>query len=102
MVESCRRIPSLDFARRCDDALGTGGVLVRLHPLVAADAYPSWFRPFAQHEVEATSLRTFELAVVPGLLQTHAYARTLLSTRVGMLGPELSSGSPRGSSGRRS
>lgn len=84
MVEACRRVPSLDFVRRCDEAMQTGGLLARMHPLVAGEAYPAWFRPFAQHEADATTLRTFELAVVPGLLQTEEYARTLLSARVGV------------------
>jgi len=45
--------------------------------------FPSWFRPFVQHEAEATALRWFEQTLVPGLLQTADYARALLSTRVG-------------------
>jgi transcriptional regulator with XRE-family HTH domain len=83
MIEACRRIPSLDFARRCDEATGTGGILARLQVLVAGEVYPSWFRPFAQYEAEATSLRWCESLLVPGLLQTEDYARALLSTRVG-------------------
>jgi transcriptional regulator with XRE-family HTH domain len=83
MIEACRRIPSLDFARRCDEATGTGGILSRLQALVAGEMYPSWFRPFAQYESEAASLRWCESLLVPGLLQTEDYARALLSTRVG-------------------
>jgi transcriptional regulator with XRE-family HTH domain len=83
MVESMRRVPRLDFARRCDDALGTTGTFARLHEHLRTAPFPSWFRPFAQHEAEATSLRTFELVLVPGLLQTGEYARALLSTKVG-------------------
>jgi hypothetical protein len=56
---------------------------------VAGEAYPEWFRPFAQHEGEATALRAFELAVVPGLLQTEEYARALLSTQVGTPGTDI-------------
>src|SRR5882724_9727202 len=78
MVESRGRIPSLDFARRCDEAMHTGGSLGRLHPLVAGEAYPSWFRPFVELEKTATSLRTWESVVVPGLLQTEDYARAIL------------------------
>ncbi|MEO3922959.1 helix-turn-helix transcriptional regulator [Micromonosporaceae bacterium B7E4] len=39
-----------------------------------------WFRPWADLEREATSLRSFEAAVLPGLLQTEAYARAVLSS----------------------
>jgi len=83
MVESMRRVPRLDFAQRCDEALGTTGTFARLHEHLRTAPFPSWFRPFAQHEAEATSLRTFQLVLVPGLLQTPEYARAVLSTRVG-------------------
>src|SRR6266480_2910929 len=83
MVESMRRVPRLDFAQRCDEALATTGTFARLHEHLRTPLFPSWFRPFAQHEAEATSLRTFQLVLIPGLLQTAEYARALLSTRVG-------------------
>jgi transcriptional regulator with XRE-family HTH domain len=89
MVESMRRVPSLDFAQRCDDALATTGTFARLHAHLRTAPFPSWFRPFAQHEAEATSLRTFELVLVPGLLQIGAYARALLSTKVGATEDEV-------------
>lgn len=40
---------------------------------------PSWFRQWAEIEREALSLRTFQLAWIPGLLQTEAYARATLA-----------------------
>src|SRR5215469_4425136 len=89
MVESMRRVPRLDFAQRCDEALGTTGTFARLHEHLRTAPFPSWFRPFAQHEAEATSLRTFELVLVPGLLQTPKYARAVLSTRVGTTEDEI-------------
>jgi transcriptional regulator with XRE-family HTH domain len=89
MVESMRRVPSLDFAQRCDDALATTGTFARLHAHLRTAPFPSWFRPFAQHEAEATALRTFELVLVPGLLQTGEYARALLCTKVGATEDEV-------------
>ena len=71
-------MPSLDFARRCDEATDTGGVLERLHPLVAGEAYPAWFRPFVELERGATQLRSWQPMVVDGLLQTEEYARAIL------------------------
>ncbi|MDG4798563.1 DUF5753 domain-containing protein [Micromonospora sp. WMMD1082] len=38
-----------------------------------------WFRPWQEIEREATELRSFEPNVLPGLLQTEAYARAVLS-----------------------
>ena len=78
MIESRRRVATLDFAERCDEALGTGGSLARLQPLVAGEAYPSWFRPFVEQERSARTLRTWEPLLVPGLLQTEDYARAVL------------------------
>ena len=89
MIESLSRVPSLEFAQRCDDALGTTGTFARMQQHLRASPVPSWFQPFTQHEREATSLRTFELALVPGLLQTADYARTLLSTRMGTSDDEV-------------
>src|SRR6185437_606986 len=40
-------------------------------------------------EAQARRLRSFEPMVVPGLLQTEAYARAILSTRVGSTAEEL-------------
>ncbi|HUK69676.1 MAG TPA: helix-turn-helix transcriptional regulator [Streptosporangiaceae bacterium] len=77
-VETCRRVASRDFALRCDEVLGTGGVLGRLHRLVAGHAYPSWFRPFVELEAGATSLRSWEPLLVPGLLQIEHYATAVL------------------------
>jgi ribosome-binding protein aMBF1 (putative translation factor) len=31
-IETCRSVPTLDFARRCDEVLGTNGVLARMQP----------------------------------------------------------------------
>ncbi|PZF99503.1 helix-turn-helix domain-containing protein [Micromonospora deserti] len=40
---------------------------------------PIWFRPWQEIEREALSLRSYESVVLPGLLQTEAYARAVLS-----------------------
>lgn len=77
-VETGSRAPSADFARRADEALGTGGLLSRLQPFVRSEAYPAWFRDWVEIEREATSLRWFEPLLIPGLLQTEDYARAVL------------------------
>lgn len=78
MIETARRAPGRDFAERCDEVLGTGGVLARLWPLASQEALPRWFRPFAEIERTATSIRSWEPLVIPGLLQTEDYARALI------------------------
>jgi Domain of unknown function (DUF5753) len=78
MIETGRRIPTLDVAQRCDEALETGGTLTRMHRLVAGEAYPAWFRPFVELEKTATSLRSWQPMIVDGLLQTEDYAQAVL------------------------
>lgn len=83
-VESGARVPQETFAKKCDELLGTGGVLMRLW--VRIDWYPQvehpdWFRRRAEMDAVAVSLREFEVQLVPGLLQTVDYARALLAQK---------------------
>lgn len=89
MIETGRRVPTLDFARRCDTAFGLPGTFERIQQHLRTAPFPSWFRPFAQHEAEAAALRTFQLVLVPGLLQIGDYARAVLSTRIGATEDEI-------------
>ena len=60
----------------------------------AADLWPEpfrrrdlpWFRPWAELEQDATSIRSYQPLLVPGLLQTEGYARAVLGTG-GLLPP---------------
>ncbi|PWU57988.1 hypothetical protein DLJ47_00715 [Micromonospora sp. S4605] len=45
-----------------------------------------WFRPWAELEQDATSIRSYQPLLVPGLLQTEGYARAVLATG-GLLAP---------------
>lgn len=42
------------------------------------DALPNWFSAYLDLESAATQIRTYEVQLVPGLLQTREYARALL------------------------
>ena len=80
MVETCRRIPKPDFTERCDQALRTGGFLSRLlDDLVTDGMPPEWLRKWRGIQDEATSLLVYQPLVVPGLLQTEAYAREIIA-----------------------
>jgi len=79
-VELGERSPSLDFAEGCNRALpAAGGLFGRLYELARhwAGGYPSWFAEWVESERRATMLRTWEPLLIPGLLQTPDYARTL-------------------------
>ncbi|GAB2484231.1 helix-turn-helix domain-containing protein [Streptosporangium sandarakinum] len=84
MVETAKRTPTLDFAERCDRILGTGGVLSRMWPMLAYGALPTRFRPWVDIERQAHTLRGWHPLLVPGLLQTPDYARTVLQADPGV------------------
>lgn len=83
-VERAEEMPRREFPVAMDRVLGltaatADGSLTRLWDgLLKSSAYPPWF-DWPIHESGAIALRTFELALVPGLLQNEAYARALLS-----------------------
>ncbi len=77
-IEQGRRLPPPRFIERAEEVLDAFGALkasaryLARHPGLAA-----WFRQWAQLEERAISLDTYECRMIPGLLQTEAYARTL-------------------------
>ncbi|WP_438319532.1 helix-turn-helix domain-containing protein (plasmid) [Streptomyces sp. HUAS TT3] len=77
-VEQGRRMPDEDFVERAEDALGNTGALRRAaRHLSRQPGLASWFRRWAQLELQAVTLYTYECRMVPGLLQPESYARTL-------------------------
>jgi transcriptional regulator with XRE-family HTH domain len=77
-IELGRRMPDPDFAERAEPALGNTGALRRAAPcLTRQPGLAAWFRRWARLEKTAITLYTYECRLVPGLLQTEAYARTL-------------------------
>lgn len=51
----------------------------RLLAVASADGYETWFISYLETEQTATVLRTWEPLVIPGLLQTEAYARQVIT-----------------------
>lgn len=66
------------FLGRADEVLDTGDLLTALLKLARRDGQPVWFRPWIDAEQTAIQLRNFQPTLVPGLLQTEHYARTIL------------------------
>ncbi|MEU9577207.1 helix-turn-helix domain-containing protein [Streptomyces chilikensis] len=78
-VEQGRRMPPSDFVERAEHALDAFGALRAAARHVARrPGLAAWFRLWAQLEATAVSLCTYECRVVPGLLQTEAYARAVM------------------------
>ncbi|MEV0092216.1 helix-turn-helix transcriptional regulator [Streptomyces sp. NPDC050738] len=79
-IEAGRRRPSLDDARRLDQVLVTGGVFETFLPTKGEGAVAEHFKEALELEEEATAIRVYGPKLVPGLLQTEAYARAVLAS----------------------
>lgn len=78
MVERGNRPPRGPFVARADDAVGAQGALMAAGEDVTGSYLADWFEDFASLERRAAARHEYETHVVPGLLQTEAYARTVL------------------------
>ncbi|WP_245997293.1 helix-turn-helix domain-containing protein [Streptomyces armeniacus] len=76
-VEQGRRVPQQEFVEQADELLGANGVLRAGIPFLLEARFPSWFVDFALLEADAVSMHSYENHVLPGLLQTEAYARAV-------------------------
>jgi transcriptional regulator with XRE-family HTH domain len=77
-IEQGRRFPPSDFVDRAEEVLDAFGALRgAARHLSRQPGLASWFRQWARLEAEAVSLHTYECRVMPGLLQTEAYARAV-------------------------
>ncbi|MDH6112303.1 transcriptional regulator with XRE-family HTH domain [Kitasatospora sp. MAP12-15] len=79
-IEAGTRLPTKDLSALADSTFGTTDHFQRLWPLVIKYAYPAWFRPYVDLEEAATVIRSFQVQVIPGLLQTEDYARAVFAT----------------------
>ncbi|TDE56840.1 XRE family transcriptional regulator [Nonomuraea mesophila] len=77
-VERGTRPPTEGFTRALEKALGLEGELLELLPAIRSLA-PRWFRKWPAIEASAQVIRTYELALIPGLLQTEDYARAIFN-----------------------
>ncbi|MGW0820040.1 helix-turn-helix domain-containing protein [Streptomyces sp. NPDC002845] len=76
--EQAIRKPQLDVAKRIDEVLQTDGFFERTwRKLIDDDRYADYFAKAAELEALATKICEFAPALVPGLLQTAAYARAV-------------------------
>jgi transcriptional regulator with XRE-family HTH domain len=79
-IETGQSPATEEFTRAADTALNTDGALFRLLDWrKGVPAYPSWFIDWIPAEEKAVLIRWFEVALIPGLLQTEEYARAMLS-----------------------
>ncbi|CAM5249997.1 helix-turn-helix domain-containing protein [Streptomyces californicus] len=82
-IEQGRRFPPPDFVERAEAVLDAFGVIeAAAKHLTRKRGLASWFQQWAQLELSALSLHTYECRMIPGLLQTPAYARTLFTDQL--------------------
>ncbi|MBC9718107.1 helix-turn-helix domain-containing protein [Streptomyces sp. TRM66268-LWL] len=79
-IEAGRRRPDLADARRLDEALRGDGVLVRFLPTLGEGRVAEHFAEALRLEGMATVIREYAAKLVPGVLQTEAYARAVLGS----------------------
>ncbi|MFV2085173.1 helix-turn-helix domain-containing protein [Micromonospora sp. LOL_021] len=77
--ETGKSIPLPDTAVDLDRIYETGDQVQRLSRTAREDAQALWLRSWLESERRALVLRSFEPLVIPGLLQTEAYARAVLA-----------------------
>lgn len=77
--ETGRSLPPDDVVVNLDRVLGTGTELRESAERARDEAVAPWMRPWKLNESRAVQLRWFEHSLIPGLLQTEAYAREIIA-----------------------
>ena len=92
-IESGDRAATPQVTADLEAALPADGVLAKLRDEIGDglgyQSFPAWFADWPGMEASAARLRFYELAVVPGLLQTEDYARAVFRTRFGATDEEI-------------
>nr|MDT0659685.1 helix-turn-helix transcriptional regulator [Micromonospora sp. DSM 115978] len=79
-VETGSRPVTLKYLTLVDSALELGNYFQTMWEEMVRDGdAPVWLRKWIEYERQATALRWYEHAFVPGLLQTEAYARAVFT-----------------------
>ncbi|KOU18491.1 helix-turn-helix domain-containing protein [Streptomyces sp. WM6368] len=76
-LEAGTRRMHLEFARQIDEILGTDGFFARNCEAAGKSKYPDHFAAAAEAEALARVIRDYAPQLIPGLLQTEAYARAV-------------------------
>ncbi|WP_406183428.1 Scr1 family TA system antitoxin-like transcriptional regulator [Streptomyces sp. NBC_01006] len=76
-LEAGTRRMHIEFARQIDEILDTNGFFARNCGALAKSKYPDHFAAAAEAEALAKAIREYAPLIIPGLLQTEAYARAV-------------------------
>ncbi len=88
-IEQGRRSLVPDLAETIDDLLDTKGALsTAVDNMPEYDLIPLWAEHYLNMEHEALALSWYDNQVIPGLLQTKAYAEAVFSNKIPVYSPE--------------
>ncbi|MFD9501231.1 helix-turn-helix domain-containing protein [Streptomyces sp. NPDC060035] len=76
-LEAGTRRMQADQAQKLDEALKAGGFFARNCVALKQSKYPDHFAEAAEAEAVATTIKEYAALLIPGLLQTAAYARAV-------------------------
>ncbi|MEW1794009.1 helix-turn-helix domain-containing protein [Streptomyces niveus] len=76
-LELGTRRMQMEYAIKFDEILGTDGFFVRNCAAAMKSKYPDHFADAAEAEAIATAIKEYAPQLIPGLLQTEAYARAV-------------------------
>ncbi|OEU95773.1 helix-turn-helix domain-containing protein [Streptomyces oceani] len=77
-MEQGARMPTPQLLDAADDLLCAGGKLRAATQYLRREKFPARSQDFMAYEAAAVSLWSYEVSLVPGLLQTRAYAERLI------------------------
>ncbi|MFH8659982.1 helix-turn-helix domain-containing protein [Streptomyces afghaniensis] len=79
-VETAEYMPPPELPAQLDRLFGTGDTFCELYPLCTKEAHPDQFKRRMELEAQAVIIREYTPQIVPGLLQTEAYAKAQFRT----------------------
>ncbi|MEU6390769.1 helix-turn-helix transcriptional regulator [Streptomyces sp. NPDC046939] len=88
-MENGRRKPTGRLLLIADQMCGAGGKLVAAREFLKPEAHPQRSQEFMALEKDAVAIGSYEPLLVPGLLQTEKYMRTLISESCPLLADEV-------------
>ncbi|MFI1799690.1 helix-turn-helix domain-containing protein [Streptomyces sp. NPDC020379] len=81
-MEQGRRKPTRRLLEVADQMCGAQGLLLAACPYLQPEPVQVHAPEFMATEQQAVAMHTFELVLIPGLLQTEEYARTLIQSHI--------------------
>ncbi|WP_030024253.1 helix-turn-helix domain-containing protein [Streptomyces monomycini] len=80
-MEQGRRKPTVHLLRVADQMCRAHGMLTAAREYLEPEKFPSYSADYMRYEADALAVSSYQAQLVPGLLQTEEYARTLMEGR---------------------